>query len=348
MTHLGILAVLLALFFLIPFDLMADEFLFQSAGIKVWRAPSSEFRGAQDINVTALVREGKTLVIDPGVERWKDGLLAMFPVIDEIWITHAHPDHAALSGILQYELGASVLCSVQGKAILENPGAFLPGEFDVAGPFKGDIFPWYLRPFAKMALKFAYGPWPPAHVDETFNPEGTVRYGVTVRYLPGHTDGSVGFSLVEEGRHVLIIGDLFQQRSAGDFVLSINLPGADLDKALGSLQEMQSWEPDIIIPAHGKLMKGASFISDGIDRTISKYNRYREKVLAFLLKRGNLPSLASIANEVPFDWPESYRPGFTQKRSLVLAVLRSLHKERRLPTSIATRISVLPHDFSIH
>ena len=85
-----------------------------------------------------------------------------------------------------------------------------------------------------------------------------------------------------------------------------------------------------------------------IDPAISKYNGYREKVLAFLLKRGNLPSLESIASEVPFDWPESYRPGFTQKRSLVLAVLRSLHKERRLSTSIATRISIFPQGFSIH
>ena len=57
---------------------MADGFLSQSAGISVWRAPSSEFRGAQDINVAALMRKGKTIVIDPGVERWKDDLLADF------------------------------------------------------------------------------------------------------------------------------------------------------------------------------------------------------------------------------------------------------------------------------
>ena len=309
-NHLrSILASLLALLLLLPFELMAQEFLFESGRIRVWRAPSSNFRGAQEINVTALTLEGKTIVIDPGVERWKDELLAVFPVIDGIWITHAHPDHAALSGILQDELGASILCSVQGKGILENPCIFLPSEFEAAGPLKGDIFPWYLRPFAQSALKFAYGAWPPARVDETFNPEGMVRYGVTIRYLPGHTDGSVSFSLIEEGKHVLIIGDLFQQRSVGDFVLSINLPRADLDKALHSLQEVQSWVPDMIIPAHGDLMEGADFISDGIDHTIGKYSEYREKVLAFLLKMGKLHSLAS-----PFR-VKSPLTGLTQSQS---------------------------------
>ena len=91
---------LLVLLFLAPFELEGESFLFESARVSVWRAPSSGFRGAQEINVTALRLEGKTVVIDPGVERWRDDLLAVFPVIDEIWITHAHPDHAALSGVL--------------------------------------------------------------------------------------------------------------------------------------------------------------------------------------------------------------------------------------------------------
>ena len=332
------IAAFLTLVFVVPIDTMGQELLFESPLIRVWRAPGEALKGAQEINVTGLTLEGRTVVIDPGVERWKDDLLVVFPVIDEIWITHAHPDHAALSGVLQHELGCSVLCSVPAKTILENPSSFLPREFDAAGAFKGDVFPWYLRPFAGAALKFAYGPWPRARVDETFDPDASLRYCVTVRPLPGHTDGSLSFSLVEEGKRVLIIGDLFQQRAVGEFVLSINLPGADLDKALDSLRRIQSWRPDLIIPAHGELMEGANFISDGIDRTISTYDAYRERVLAFLEGRG-LPSLGTIAKNVPFDWPVSYKPGFTQRRSLVLAVLRSLHTARRLPVAVAERMS---------
>ena len=125
-------------------------------------------------------------------------------------------------------------------------------------------------------------------------------------------------------------------------MLSINLPGADLDKALRSLEEIKFLAPDIVIPAHGELMEGAGFISNGIDATISKYKAYREKVRAFLVERGRLPSLASIAREVPFEWPDSYNPGFTQKRSLVFAVLKSLRREGSLPSQIGERISVHP------
>ena len=288
--------------------------------------------------MTALRLQGKTIVIDPGVKRWKKKLLAVFSKIDEVWISHAHPDHAALSKTLQIEMGCSVLSSVQAAEIIENPSSFMPGEFRAAGKLKGDIFPGFLRPFSWPVLSFAYGSWTAAMVDETFAPEGTKRFGVEIRSLPGHTDGSSCFFLFDEGRRTLIIGDLFQQRAFGEYVMSLNLPRADLDKALDSLRRMKSWKPDVIVSAHGLVMEGADSNSGAIDEAIVKYERYRDDVLAFVRGREKLPSLARIARDVPFDWPASYSPGFTHKRSLVFVVLKSLSKTGRLPAHLAARL----------
>lgn len=91
------------------------------------------------------------------MDRWKNDLLDVFPAINEVWITHPHPDHRALSAALQIELGCLTLCSIQANEILEKPNTFLSREYRKASGFKGDVFPWFLRPFAGASIKYAYG-----------------------------------------------------------------------------------------------------------------------------------------------------------------------------------------------
>jgi len=280
--------------------------------------------------VTLLAIEGKKILIDPGVNWWEKDILTIFPRIDEIWLTHAHPDHAAIAGRLQSRLGCRVVCSEEDKEIIQHPGIFMEKEFEAAGQFKNDIFPRFLRPFDGFIRRIAYGKWPPARVEATFNELDKSLYGVQVIKLPGHTHGSVGFYVVSD--KVLIIGDLIQKR-LGDPVISMNLPQADLDEAFSSLEKILELNPDVIISAHGEEMRGPEHISETIQETKGKYQRYRAEVLSYLKNKKRIPSLSAIEEEVPFDWPPHYTAMFFEKRSLVLTILKSLYRSGELDPS---------------
>ncbi|MFQ5630737.1 MAG: MBL fold metallo-hydrolase [bacterium] len=308
--------------------------IWHSKKVTVWRAPRSLILGAHERNITVLKCENRTIVIDPGVHVWQRKLLTSFPSIDEIWLTHAHPDHCAVAGALQSKFGCKLLCSEHEKKIVRNPSQFFQEEYRAAGSFKDEILPRFLQPLDSFILRIIYGKWASANVDATFEELGMKQYNVEAMQLPGHTTGSIGFCLFENDRNVMVIGDLIQQRVGSEPVLSINLPRSDLDQAFSSLRKIQSMRPDILIPAHGEIIEGADVISSAIENVIQKYHAYEEKMLLSIEDWQEIPPLAYIAKKVPFTWPQSYPTSFTQKRALVFAVLKSLYHKGRLPTRL--------------
>jgi len=166
-------------------------------------------------------------VIDPGGEI--DRLLAFVEAeglaLKQIWLTHAHIDHAGGTGQLAREKG-------------------LP----ITGPHEGDRF--WIDGLPQQSRMFGF---PPA---ETFEPDrwlvdgDTVTVGrctLQVRHCPGHTPGHVVF--FEPMSRRAFVGDVLFAGSIG----RTDFPQGDFDQLIGSItQRLWPMGDDVtFIPGHG-------------------------------------------------------------------------------------------------
>ncbi|MEO8300016.1 MAG: MBL fold metallo-hydrolase [Burkholderiales bacterium] len=169
----------------------------------------------------------KAAVIDPGgdLPRIHAAVKRLGVKLEQIWLTHAHLDHAAATGTLSRELG-------------------LP----IVGPHPGDQF--WIDGLVEQSAMFGF---PPA---ETFTPTrwladgDTVSLGghtLAVRHCPGHTPGHVVFHSAEMKR--CFVGDVLFAGSIG----RTDFPGGDHGTLISSITE-RLWpmgDDTVFIPGHG-------------------------------------------------------------------------------------------------
>lgn len=228
----------------------------------------------------------KQILIDPGTTRWDNlhSLLYKLKIgtglskIDEIWATHAHPDHVQAAQALkllnpQTKLSAHPIA----KRILENPHpiiAFLCQQKESISPllktlfkeniYKPKIINGIMLALSRWGANIITTDWHKVKIDHTFK-NGEIINGIKVIYLPGHTPEEVGFFIQDE--EILITGDLLTQRNGMPRV-ALNVPASDIDTALKSLKIMQQFNPKLIIPAHGRIIRNPkSVISKCIEMT---------------------------------------------------------------------------------
>jgi glyoxylase-like metal-dependent hydrolase (beta-lactamase superfamily II) len=167
------------------------------------------------------------VVIDPGGDL--DDLLAQVRslglTLREIWLTHAHIDHAGAAGELAQRLS-------------------LP----IVGPHRGDQF--WIDALPQQSAMFGF---PPA---QAFAPTRWLEDGDTVtlgghtlhvRHCPGHTPGHVVFHSPELRR--AFVGDVLFAGSIG----RTDFPGGDHDTLIRSITE-RLWpmgDDTVFIPGHG-------------------------------------------------------------------------------------------------
>jgi len=311
--------------------------------ITVWKAKKPFYRaGGKDQNIAQVELENRTILIDPGSRWLADDIVAYYDQSGkdsvEIWISHAHPDHAGNIGLLQQQKPEffKFVCSNTDTALLQNPEKFLDHEYHAAGSFKTEIFPSFLLFIDTFVQNILYGSWEAIKVDDTYENLGMHIAGIKIVDLPGHTPGSVGF-VIDGEKKVMIIGDLFQHRKnkgEEDFILSFNLPRAELDDALASMEKIKSEEPDILVAGHGEIMFGKHFIQSLIDSTIKRYKKYQNKLSNFVDVKNKILPLEEIFEECPFAWTKAYSPPFIEKRSHTLAVLKTLYRQNNISDEI--------------
>ena len=167
------------------------------------------------------------VVIDPGGDL--DELLAQVEslglTLREVWLTHAHIDHAGAAGELAQRLS-------------------LP----IVGPHRGDQF--WIDALPQQSQMFNF---PPA---QAFAPTRWLEDGDTVtlsghtlqvRHCPGHTPGHVVFHSPELQR--AFVGDVLFAGSIG----RTDFPGGDHDTLIRSITE-RLWpmgDDTVFIPGHG-------------------------------------------------------------------------------------------------
>lgn len=166
-------------------------------------------------------------VIDPGgdLPRLKAEIARRGLKLEQIWLTHAHIDHAGGTGTLARELG-------------------LP----IVGPHEGDQF--WIDGLPQQSLHFGFPAAEPFAPTRWLHDGDTLQLGhstVQVRHTPGHTPGHVVFHSPEAKR--CFVGDVLFAGSIG----RTDFPGGDHDTLIASITE-RLWpmgDDTVFIPGHG-------------------------------------------------------------------------------------------------
>jgi glyoxylase-like metal-dependent hydrolase (beta-lactamase superfamily II) len=171
----------------------------------------------------------EAIVVDPGGEagRIAEILRAHDLTLKAIVHTHAHLDHILATREVKEAHG--------GEICLHRGDLFLYDGLEM----QARMFGWRARS--------------PLPVDRFVEHGQAVAFGgssVEVVHTPGHTPGSVCFSLVADGKTLLFAGDTLFRRSIG----RTDLPGGDSELILRSIRErIYTRNPDaIVIPGHGE------------------------------------------------------------------------------------------------
>jgi glyoxylase-like metal-dependent hydrolase (beta-lactamase superfamily II) len=166
-------------------------------------------------------------VIDPGgdLDRIKSAVKRLDVRLEQIWLTHAHIDHAGGTGTLARELSLPII-----------------------GPHEGDLY--WIDGLSQQSRMFGF-PAAEAFMPTRWLHDGDVldlgQEQVTVRHCPGHTPGHVVFYSASAKR--CFVGDVLFAGSIG----RTDFPGGDHTTLINSITQ-RLWpmgNDTIFIPGHG-------------------------------------------------------------------------------------------------
>lgn len=203
-------------------------------------------------NVYGVLSENKVFLIDTG--RGKEALdvirenlkyhkLDQYP-ITHVLLTHMHDDHSGNAWFFR-EQGAQILCS----------------EPDADGVEQGGV----------RANDLGIIPFHTCKVDGRLKDgQGILLNGVNIQvmYMPGHTNGSVFYLFMLDGKEMLVSGDMaLPKPNAYDngWDAQLGWPGSyeyDKKKYLESLERAVTLEADVLLAGHGVpvMKEGAKII----------------------------------------------------------------------------------------
>jgi hydroxyacylglutathione hydrolase len=169
----------------------------------------------------------RAAIIDPGgdLEELLAAVKALGVTLEQIWITHAHVDHAAGTADLAEQLG-------------------LP----IYGPHEEDQF--WIDGLAQAAQMYGFPPAKPFVPTRWLHDGDTLTLGeqtVSVRHCPGHTPGHVVFHAPQIKR--AFVGDVLLAGSIG----RTDFPRGDYDTLIASITQ-RLWpmgDDTVFIPGHG-------------------------------------------------------------------------------------------------
>lgn len=160
--------------------------------------------------------------------------------VEQILITHYHPDHlGGLAGLLKF-VPARV-----GVHAIEAPS--VRGAAPIPAPLRSPALAARLAP----AMRWV----PRARVDTILQDgdELPVLGGLRVVHTPGHTPGHIALHLPEQG--VLISGDALQRRPRG-LIPPVRFVSWDWLAALRSIERLATLEFDVLALSHFPPLRG--------------------------------------------------------------------------------------------
>jgi glyoxylase-like metal-dependent hydrolase (beta-lactamase superfamily II) len=181
----------------------------------------------QNCSIVWCDRTNEAAVIDPGgdLPLILDTVHELGVDLRQIWLTHAHIDHAGATGTLARERGLPII-----------------------GPHPGDQF--WIDALAQQSRMFGFPPAEPFVPSRWLADGDTVAIGeceLSVRHCPGHTPGHVVFHSAAARR--AFVGDVLFAGSIG----RTDFPGGDFDTLIASITQ-RLWpmgDDTVFIPGHG-------------------------------------------------------------------------------------------------
>lgn len=181
----------------------------------------------QNCSIVWCDRTMKGAVIDPGgeLDRIVEAARVLGVMLEAIWLTHAHIDHAGGAGELARRLA-------------------LP----IVGPHPGDQF--WIDGLAEQSRMFGFAPAEPFTPTRWLHDGDTVTLGeetLAVRHCPGHTPGHVVFH--SPGAQRAFVGDVLFAGSIG----RTDFPGGSHQQLIDSIVQ-RLWpmgDETVFIPGHG-------------------------------------------------------------------------------------------------
>ena len=181
----------------------------------------------QNCSIVWCDRTHEAAISDPGgdLEVLLDAVKRLGVRLTQIWITHAHVDHAAATAELAERLGLPII-----------------------GPQREDQF--WIDNLPQAATMYGFPPARPFAPTRWLEDGDTVTLGehtLNVRHCPGHTPGHVVFHSPEIGR--AFVGDVLFAGSIG----RTDFPRGDHDTLIASITQ-RLWpmgNDTVFIPGHG-------------------------------------------------------------------------------------------------
>lgn len=182
---------------------------------------------AQNCSIVWCDETMKAAIIDPGgdLDRLLAAVKALNVELEQIWLTHAHIDHAGGTAVLAEKLSLPII-----------------------GPHKGDQF--WIDGLADQARMFNFPVSKPFTPTRWLDDEDNVQIGnceLHVRHCPGHTPGHVVFYSGQAKR--AFVGDVLFAGGIG----RTDFPGGDYDTLIDSIKQ-RLWpmgNDTVFIPGHG-------------------------------------------------------------------------------------------------
>ena len=169
----------------------------------------------------------KAAIIDPGgdLDVLLDACKQLGVTLEQIWITHAHIDHAGATAELAEQLNLPII-----------------------GPHEGDQF--WIDGLPQAAASYGFPPAKPFKPTRWLNDGDTVtlgRHTLQVRHCPGHTPGHVVFYAADIKR--AFVGDVLFAGSIG----RTDFPRGNHEDLINSITQ-RLWpmgDDTVFIPGHG-------------------------------------------------------------------------------------------------
>lgn len=263
-----------------------------------------------DVNVY-LIRDEKNVLIDcgPKTRIAAQTLIAQLAEaglkpgdIDEIWLTHGHPDHGGLASTLRdkHDIRLFAHRGEMGNISKNTDRRLYGGFFEDAG------VPGYLIHEMDMQNKW-YNVYSDATEVDGWIEDGdeliTGRHRFTAHHLPGHSPGHLAFT-DENGN--IFLGDVLLQRISSNAIITFDPDTGKRQNSLKQLRESMkkiSSVTGMVYPGHGLPFSGAA---ETVQHQLESHEKRYMKVLEIL--SGDPASLFDTAKKM---FPEIERPELT-------------------------------------
>lgn len=261
------------------------------------------------VNV-GIVRDGpQAMLIDCGDGSVGDVLATLgIRSVEQLVFTHHHRDQACGAGRFTSD-GAKVGVPAEEQAWFDQPMDYWNND----GKYLWKVYASF-RPHSLMLAD-------PLEVDEAYSGGHSFDFGpakVRVVATPGHTEGSVSYVVEVDGRRVVFSGDAIYGEGQVWDVYSLQKGFEKGGRRIGgyhgfmgdrwrlveSLERIVQQQPDLIVPAHGTVMKQPA---RAVETLTARFEECYENYVAISALRHYFPELFTDYEGRPEQMP--IRPG---------------------------------------